>query len=110
MRCGHSGTFRIGLDQKGRVCLGATVYSLGSDMLSATEEGKRVSYVYRNPKSGGIGHKHNGAPEYKYDWVVRHNGPLFASGRQITAGEYTKFVVNEAIASYADGLNATLPL
>ena len=106
---GHPDAHRIGLDLKGWVSLDATGYNFGPDMLSATEEGKWVSYVYQNPESGGIGDDHTGALEYKHVWAVRHDNLLFASGWHISADEYTKFVVDEAIARYhADGLEATL--
>ena len=73
------------------------------------EEGKWVSYVYQNPEGGGIGDDHTGALEYKHVWVVRHDGLLFASGWHISADEYTKFVVDEAIDRYrAAGLEPTL--
>ena len=42
----------------------ATGYNFGPDMLSATEDGKWVSYVYQNPESDGIGANHTGALEY----------------------------------------------
>ena len=106
---GHPDAHRLGLDLKGWVSLDATGYDFGTDMLSATEDGKWVSYVYQNPASGGIGDDHTGALEYKHVWVVRHDGLLFASGWHISADEYTKFVVDEAIARYhADGLEAVL--
>ena len=77
--------------------------------LPATGEGKRASYVYRNPASGGIGKNHPGRWEYKHVGVVKHDGLLFASGWHISADEYTKFVVDEAIARYrAIGLEGTL--
>ena len=106
---GHPDAHRLGLDLKGWVSLDATGYNFGPDMLSATEEGKWVSHVYQNPESGGIGADHTGALEYKHVWVVRHDGLLFASGWHISADEYTKFVMDGAIARYhADGLEATL--
>ena len=106
---GHPDAHRLGLDLKGWVSLDATGYNFGPDMLSATEEGKWVSYVYQNPESGGIGDDHTGALEYKHVWVIRHDDLLFASGWHISADEYTKFVVDEAIARYhADGLDSTL--
>ena len=106
---GHPDAHRLGLDLNGWVGTDATGYNFGPDMLSATEDGKWVSYVYRNPESGGIGADHTGALEYKHVWVVRHDGLLFASGWHISADEYTKYVVDEAIARYhADGLDATL--
>ena len=61
---GHPDAHRLGLDLKGWVSLEATGYNFGPDMPSATEEGKWVSYVYRNPEGGGIGADHTGALEY----------------------------------------------
>ena len=106
---GHPDPHRLGLDVKGWVGTDATGYNFGSELLSATEAGKWVSYVYRNPESGGIGASHTGALEYKHVWVVEHDGLFFASGWHISADEYTKFVVDEAISRYrADGLDSTL--
>ncbi len=106
---GHPDAHRLGLDLKGWVGTDATGYNFGPDMLSATGNGKWVSYVYRNPESGGIGDDHTGALEYKHVWVVRHDGLLFASGWHISADEYTKFVVDEAITRYhSEGLETTL--
>ena len=109
MMIGHPDAHRLGLDVKGWVGTDAAGYNFGPDMLSATEDGKWVSYVYQNPESGGIGDDHTGALEYKHVWAVRHDGLLFASGWHISADEYTKYVVDEAIARYhAEGLEATL--
>ena len=47
-------------------------YFYGDDTLSATEAGKWVSYVYRNPETGEEARKHT--------WVVRHDGLFFGSG------------------------------
>ena len=106
---GHPDAHRLGLDLKGWVGTDANGYNFGSEMLSATEDGKWVSYVYRNPESEGIGTDHTGAMEYKHVWTVRHDGLLFASGWHVTADKYTQFVVDEAISRYhADGLDATL--
>ena len=106
---GHPDAHRLGLDLKGWVGTDATGYNFGPDMLSATEDGKWVSYVFRNPESGGIGDDHTGALEYKHVWVVRRDGMLFASGWHISANDYTQFIVDEAIARYhEEGLEATL--
>ena len=106
---GHPDAHRLGLDVKGWVGTDANDYNFGSDMLSATEDGKWVSYVYQNPESGGIGIDHTGALEYKHVWAVRHDGLLFASGWYVSADVYTKFVVDEAITRYhADALETTL--
>ena len=52
---GHPDANRLGLDLKGWVGTDANGYNFGPGMLSATEDGKWVSYVYRNPESGGLG-------------------------------------------------------
>lgn len=61
---------RIGLDPSVRV--DSTGYFYGDDVLSATEAGKWVSYVYSNPATGEEGRKHT--------WMVRHDGLFFGSG------------------------------
>ena len=50
---------------KSRLTPDANGYNFGPDMLSATEEGKWVSYVYQNPESGGIGAGYTGELEMK---------------------------------------------
>ncbi len=68
-----------------------------------------MTYMYRHPESGGIRADHAGALEYKHVWAVQHDGLLLASGWHISTDEYTKFVVDEAIARYhAYGLDASL--
>ena len=54
--------------------------------LSATEDGKWVSYVYHSPESGGLGSDNTGALQLKNVWVAKHDGLLFASGWYIIAG------------------------
>ena len=49
-----------------------TGYFYGDDLLAATETGRWVNYVIRNPESGQDQRKHT--------WAVRHDGLLFASG------------------------------
>ena len=39
--------------------------TFGPDMLSATGEGKWVSYVFRNPESGSLGSDHSGTLQLK---------------------------------------------
>ena len=68
---GHPDAHRLGLDLKGWVGTDANGYNFGPDMLSATEDGKWVSYVFRNPEKGSLGPDHTGALEYKHVWVVR---------------------------------------
>ena len=84
---GHPDAHRLGLDVKGWVGTDANGYNFGPDMLSATEDGKWVSYVYRNPESGELGASYTGELELKNAWVVKHDGLLFASGWYVNADE-----------------------
>ena len=45
---------------------------IGDDILSATEAGKWVSYVFTNPDTG--------EKTIKHAWIVRHDGLFFGSG------------------------------
>ena len=47
-------------------------YFYGSELLSATEEGKWISYLFRNPLTDREARKHT--------WVVRHEGLFVAAG------------------------------
>ena len=60
----------IGRDPALRV--DSTDYFFGDELLSATEEGRWVSYVAQNPEMGEERRKHT--------WIVRHDGLLFGSG------------------------------
>ena len=60
----------IGRDPALRV--DASGYFYGDDLMSATEAGKWISYIFRHPQTGENARKHT--------WVVRHDGLLFASG------------------------------
>ncbi len=60
----------IGRDPALRVDV--TGYFYGDDLLSATEAGKWISYVFNNPETGEEARKRT--------WVVRHDGLFFASG------------------------------
>ena len=96
---GHPDSNRLGLDLKGWVGTDANGYNFGPEMLSATEDGKWVSYVYENPETGGLGADF-GQWELKNVWVVRHDGLLFASGWYISADEFTKQLVSIAIDKF----------
>ena len=105
---GHPDPKRLGLDVKGWVGIDANGYNFGPDMLSATEDGKWVSYVYRNPESGGLGIDFDHL-ELKNVWVVRHDGLLFASGWYIDADEFTKSLVATAARVFSEvGLEGTI--
>ncbi len=97
---GHPDSERLGLDLKGWVGTDANGYNFGPEMLSATEEGKWVSYVYRNPESGGVG---TGDFDLKNAWVQKHDGLLFGSGWYIDADEFTRMLVSVAVDKYREG-------
>ncbi len=102
----HPDPGRLGLDLKGWVGTDANGYEFGPAMLSAGEEGMWVSYVYRNPESGGIG---SGDFELKNVWVERHDGLLFASGWYIDADAFTERLVSVAVDKYREmGLTGTM--
>ncbi len=94
----------IGADLRGPLGTDSAGYDFGSEMLTATEDGKWVSYVYINPVSGQEGKKHS--------WVVRRDGLIFGSGwyemptdasppsRTHELGEYTKYFVQQAVRRY----------
>ena len=108
MAIGHYNPHLIGDDLNGPIGTDANGYNFGPALLWATEEGKWVSYVYRSPESTGSSQDYLGAAELKLSWIVRHNGLLFGSGWYTSADEYTKMVVDRAIARYhSDGLEAT---
>ena len=98
---GHPDPGRRGLDVKSWVGTDANGYNFWPDMLSATEDGKWVSYVYRNPESGGIG-ANFGEMELKNAWVMKHDGLLFGSGWYIDADEFTEMLVSIAVDKYRE--------
>ena len=102
----HPNAERLGLDLNGWVGTDANGYEFGPAMLSADEDGRWVSYVYRNPEGGGIG---SGDFELKNVWVVRHDGLLFASGWYIDADTFTEQLVTVAVDRYRElGLSGTM--
>jgi len=105
---GHPDPERRGLDVKGWVGTDANGYEFGPEMLAATEEGKWVSYVYRNPESGGIGSGFDDV-ELKNVWVTKRDRLLFASGWYIDADVFTKQLVSVAVDKYRElGLSGTM--
>ncbi len=66
----HYNPEMIGRDPALRVDV--TGYFYGDDILSATEAGKWVSYVFNNPETSEETRKHA--------WIVRHDGLFFGSG------------------------------
>ena len=103
---GHPEPERVGLDVKGWVGTDVNGYEFGPAMLAADEGGKWVSYVYRNPASGGIG---SGDFELKNVWVEKHDGLLFASGWYIDADAFTEQLVSISVDKYRQlGLAETM--
>ena len=106
---GHPDAHRLGLDLKGWVGTDANGYAFGPEVLSATEDGKWVSYVYRNPESGELGAGYTGELELKNAWVVKHDGLLFASGWYVNADDFTKAMVSTAARVFRQaGLEGTI--
>ena len=62
----------VGEDIKGPLGTDVNGYNFGEDMLTVTEEGKWVDYVYLNPTTD--------KEERKHTWVVKHDGLIFGSG------------------------------
>ena len=108
MVIGHPDAERRGLDLKGWVGTDANGYEFGPEMLSADEDGKWVSYVYRNPENGGMASDLKEL-ELKNAWVVRHDGLLFGSGWYIDAEEFAMQLVSLSVDKYREvGLAETM--
>ena len=106
---GHYNENLRGLDLNGPVGTDVNGYRFGPEILSATEEGKWVSYVYRNPEAGNPFAGNLGQLQLKNAWVVRHDDLLFLSGWYIDAEEFTKALVLSAVERYqANGLHETM--
>ena len=100
----HANPDLLGMDLKGDLGVDVTGYRFGDLMLTATEEGIWVDYLFRNLASG--------IQEYKHSWVVRRDGLLFGSGwyqampslatavTKAQPAEYTVAVVDRALRYY----------
>ncbi|WP_419863188.1 hypothetical protein [Candidatus Poriferisodalis sp.] len=108
---GHYDPSRRGYDLKGWVGTDANGYDFGADMLSATDEGLWVTYVFRNPERLEAGFDPSGF-ELKRSWVVRHDGLLFGSGWYTDIDEFIQSQVTTAVEIFRseglDGLFARL--
>ena len=82
----------------------STGYELGKDIAKATEEGRRIEYLWPHPVT------RIEVPKVAY--ARRHDGYVFASGYYPVPGEpaaYTQGYVQKAIDLYdSDGLDATV--
>ena len=103
---GHYDPNRRGYDLKGWVGTDANGYGFGADMLSATEEGRWVTYVFRNPERLEAGFDPSGF-ELKRTWVVRHDGLLFGSGWYTDIDEFIQSQIATAVEIFrSEGLEA----
>jgi len=102
----HHDPGRLGLDVRDWVGIDANGYRFGPELMSTGENGKWVSYVYRNPASGGL---RSGDFQLKNVWVMRHAGLLFASGWYIEADDFTRLLVEVAVEKFEQlGLQGTV--
>ena len=98
-----------GENLKGPLGTDANGYNFGPELLSATSDGKWVSYVYNNPATRETSINHLGDVELKHAWVVRHDDLLFGSGWYVNADEFTMQLVAEAVDDYRSlGLEGTV--
>ena len=105
----HPDPQRVGLDVNGWVGTDTNGYNFAPEMLSATEEGRWVTYVFANPESGEFGSGYTGEFDLKNVWVVRHDGLLFASGWYVNADEFTQAMVATAAQVFRQvGLEGTI--
>ncbi len=103
----------IGMDVKDIVSFN---YTLGVEIVKATEEGHYIDYISPNPQSNKL--------ELKRTWVIRHDGYIFGAGYYEPWGPdpttlppvskddpeaFTYAFVQEAIARYEfEGVEATI--
>ena len=106
---GHYDPGRLGLNVNEWVGTDINGYVFGPEMLSAPEDGKWVTYVYKNPDAAGLGDDPAGEFQLKNAWVVRHDGLLFGSGWYINTEEFVPALIGEAAEHFrAGGLEAIL--
>ena len=105
----HYDSHLIGEDLKGPIGTDANGYNFGPEMLSATEEGKWVSYVYKNPETVNISPEDLGDVDLKNASVVRHDGLLFGSGWYIDFDQLTQDIDAAVVEQFNSvGLEATV--
>ncbi len=105
----HPDPQRVGLDVNGWVGTDTNGYNFAPELLSATEEGRWVTYVFANPESGDFGSGYTGEFDLKNVWVVKHEGLLFASGWYVNADEFTQAMVATAAHVFRQvGLEGTI--
>ena len=88
---------------------GTDVYghNMGPEMLSATEEGKWVPYLYQNPGGGIITPQGMFDVDFNNAWVMRHDGLLFGSIWHEDVFEMNKVAVTDVFIQFTlEGLQA----
>lgn len=109
MVIGHYDPGRRGLDLKEWVGTDINGYVFGPEMLAATEDGRWVGYVYRNPDNESNDFDSAENFELKNAWVVRHDGLLFGSGWYIDVDMFITDLADEIAEKLAaTGLEATI--
>ncbi|WP_419944866.1 hypothetical protein [Candidatus Poriferisodalis sp.] len=98
---GHYDVDRLGTDLNGWIGTDVNGYVFGTEMLTATESGKWVPYVFSNPASGTLGDEDSF--EFKNAWVVRHDGLLFGSGWYVDTEEFAPQLFSEAAEHFRSG-------
>ena len=106
----HYDAFNSGtLDVNGWVGTDTNGYNFVPEMLSATDEGKWVTYVFANPETGDFGSGYTGWFELKNASVVRHDGLVFGSGWYVSADAFTRALVATAARVFREaGLEGTI--
>lgn len=79
-------------------------YEFGSEMLSADEDGKWVTYTFVPPDALAAGSFAQGNLHIKHSWVRRHDGLLFGSGWYMDNDDFIEAVVDAAADVVADGV------
>ncbi|WP_419932274.1 hypothetical protein [Candidatus Poriferisodalis sp.] len=98
---GHYDDNRLGADLNGWIGTDVNGYVFGAEMLTATQAGKWVPYVFSNPASGALGDEDSF--EFKNAWVVRHDGLLFGSGWYVDTEEFAPQLFSEAAEHFRSG-------
>ena len=105
----HYDAHLIGEDLNGPIGTDANGYNFGPEMLSATEDGKWVSYVFHNPEMADITPGELSQVDLKNVWVVRHDGLLFASGWYVDVDQFTQDLVAAVMELFVSrGLENTI--
>ena len=98
---GHYDPGRRGLSLNGWVGTDINGYAFGPQVLGADENGRWVPFVYNNPALGSLSDEQSF--QLKINWVVRHDGLLFASGWYIDTDSFLPELISEAAGHFREG-------